>query len=111
MANYTARHLGVLFAVTRTMGEGMGFHRMHDPESGAKVSIIEDLVFTDGEVGLQAELFAKWGLCLLGMSAWIIRDSASLDAIPFSRAMTGTFFEQYRPEVCPLCQPGEHVAH
>ena len=89
----------------------MGFHRKHDPESGAKVCIIEDLVFTDGEVGLQAELFAKWDLRLLGMNARIIRDSVSLDAISVSRAITGSLFEQYRLEARPLFQAGEPVSH
>lgn len=110
VASFVAKHLEKEFAITVGKGPEIEFHRMHIPEKGRRVVLIEDLVFTGTDVKDNIKFLTEYGLFVQGVAVWINRQSSNLGGVQVV-SLTDSPFEFYPQTECPLCKNGDPVLY
>lgn len=103
VAAAVARCLGYPIAVTISEGEQLYFHRMHIPASDQRAILVDDLIFSGTEVRRHVDFLQQTGIELLGVSAWVNRQSDHIAGVPVHSLMPPPF-SLFSITDCPLCQ-------
>lgn len=108
VASFVAWELGVPVAFVNEDAGAMHYHRMHRPETGQRVLIVDDLICTGRDAATIATFLRSHGQEVAGVSAWISRV-----ALPGERLLTlaPAPFRSFESGTCPLCRANLPLLH
>lgn len=110
VAAAVARLLDLPLALTVCENEQLYFHRMHIPAPGQRAVLVDDLVFSGTEVRRHIEFLPQVGVTLMGVSAWVNRQSDQIGGVPIYSLMPAPF-SIFPAADCPLCRDGVPIVY
>lgn len=103
VASSVASHLDINLAITVKQSDEILFHRMNVPIQGTKAVLVEDLICSGSDVRSHIQFFEKFGIELLGVSAWINRQPQEIGGYLVTSLLTAPF-RNYSQTDCPMCR-------